>query len=77
MVLAKVKRRVIRRNVPLPLYRAGAKNIQLILSMGLNDSVEVVSRNAANALWVAAKRRGIKLVTRQSPNGRIRIWRVE
>jgi hypothetical protein len=77
MVSAKAKRRTIRRNVPLPEFRSGAKNIKLILAMGLNDCVEVDSRNAANSLYVAAKRRGLKLITRQDSNGKIRLWRTE
>jgi hypothetical protein len=77
MVVAKAKRRAIRRNVPIPEYRAGAKNIELLMSMGVNDSVEVADRNAANSLYVAARRRMLKLVSRQTSNGRIRVWRVQ
>jgi len=77
VVAAKAKRRAIRRNVPIPEFRAGAKNIELLMSMGLNDCVEVADRSAANALYVAARRRGLKLVSRKTLNGRIRIWRVQ
>ena len=45
--------------------------------MKVNDCVEVADRGVANALYVAARRRGMKLTSRQIENGRVRVWLVE
>jgi hypothetical protein len=64
-----------RKLASMPEHRVDAKNVAVVLGMKVGDVVEVENRSVANSLYIAARRRGMKLSSRSLSNGRVAVQR--
>jgi hypothetical protein len=65
---------IIEKGIDIP--PRGGKWINLLRSMEIGDSILITDEKVlASTLYITANRIGIKLTTRQMPDG-LRVWRV-
>ncbi len=69
---------VIEKNIPIPAAggRPFGEDIQALRSMEAGDSF-VIDAKRRNTLLQRSKKHGLKVITRKTDDGKVRVWKKE